>query len=315
MYLTHRIASAIVTMALAAVMVFLVVRLIPGDPVMIMLGEAAGGDPAVVARVRQEMGLDQPIIFQFLQWAARLLKGDLGVSIRSGEPVFDEVMRRIPRSLELIAAGLLIAVVLGIPLGIVSARNRGNALGVLSSVMSIVGFSAPVFVTGVILVVVFGVWLQALPPSGFVSLSEDPWLHLMCLVMPALAIGVNFMGVVSRVTRASLIDTIDKDYIALARSKGLSRSKALYKHALPNAMVPVFAIVGIRAGSLLGGTVIIEALFDWPGLSSLLVSASFARDYPLMQGSLVAIFVLFVIISLLIDMAQSLIDPRVRTSR
>jgi peptide/nickel transport system permease protein len=311
----HRIGSAVVTLALAALAVFLIVRLIPGDPVMIMLGEAAGGDPAVVARVRQEMGLDQPLVFQFFHWAERLLHGDFGQSIRSGEPVFDEVMRRIPRSLELIVAGLLIALLLGLPLGIISARNRGRALGALSSVISIIGFSAPVFVTGVILVIVFGVWLQVLPPSGYIAFSEDPWLHMACLVMPALAIGLNFMGVVSRVTRASLVDTMDKDYVALARSKGLSRGKALYRHALPNAMTPVISIIGIRAGSLLGGTVIIEALFDWPGLSSLLVSASFARDYPLMQGCLMAIFALFVIISLCIDLAQSFFDPRVRASQ
>ncbi|MFD1198245.1 ABC transporter permease [Brucella gallinifaecis] len=310
----RRTASAAVTLALAAIAIFLIVRLIPGDPVMIMLGEGAGGDPAVVMRVRQEMGLDKPLPMQFFFWLERLLHGDLGVSIRSGEPVLSEVLRRIPRSLELIGAGLMISVILGLPLGIISARNRGNLLGGLTSFIATIGFSAPVFVTGVLLVLVFGVWLQILPPSGFVPFAEDPWLHLSCLVMPALAIGLNFMGVVSRVARASLVDILHKDYVALARSKGLTRSQALNRHALPNALVPVISIVGIRAGSLLGGAVIIEALFDWPGLSSLLVSASFARDYPLMQGSLLAIFAIFILISLLIDLTQSIFDPRLRAA-
>lgn len=313
-YLSQRLVSAVLTLAIAAIAVFLVVHMIPGDPVMIMLGEAAGGDPATVARVRQELGLDQPLVMQFFHWAIRLVQGDFGLSLRSGEPVLDELLIRIPRSLELIGAGLLVAVGLGLPLGIISARNRGNVRGAVSSIVSIVGFSAPVFVSGVLLVVVFAVWLQILPSSGYVALAEDPLLHFSCLVLPALAIGLNFMGVVARVTRASLVDTMDKDYVSLARSKGLSRGKAMIRHALPNAMVPVIAIIGIRAGNLLGGTVIVEALFDWPGLSSLLVSASFSRDYPVMQGCLIAIFALFIIISLLIDLAQSFFDPRVRAS-
>lgn len=313
-FLGHRLSSALLTLAIAAVAVFLVARMIPGDPVMIMLGEATGGDPAAVARMRNELGLDRSLFVQFGNWAMRLLQGDFGVSIRSGQPVLDDLLLRIPRSLELIAGGLMVAVLLGLPLGILSARNRGRLSGALSSIVSVIGFSAPVFVSGVILVVVFGVWLQLLPSSGYVPFADDPLLHLSCLVLPSLAIGLNFMGVVARVTRASLIDTMDNDYVALARAKGLSRGRAMIRHALPNAMVPVIAIIGIRAGNLLGGTVIVEALFDWPGLSSLLVSASFSRDYPVIQGSLIAIFAIFILISLLIDLAQSFFDPRVRAT-
>lgn len=308
----HRLSSALLTLFIAAIAVFLVVQMIPGDPVMIMLGEAAGGDPAIVERVRRELGLDQPLVVQFWYWASRLLQGDFGLSLRSGEPVLGELLVRIPRSLELIAGGLMVAVVLGLPLGIISARNRGKPSGALSSIVSVIGFSAPVFVSGVLLVIVFAVWLQWLPSSGYVAFSDDPLLHLSCLVLPSLAIGLNFMGVVARVTRASLIDTMGRDYVTLARAKGMSRGRAMIHHALPNAMVPVIAIIGIRAGNLLGGTVIVEALFDWPGLSSLLVSASFARDYPVMQGALIAIFALFIVISLAIDLAQSFFDPRVR---
>lgn len=313
-FFLERLLSSLITLAIAAVAVFLIVHMIPGDPVMIMLGEAAGGDPETVARVTRELGLDKPLLTQFLHWVGNIAQGDFGTSIRSGEPVAEALLLRIPRSLELILGGLIVAVLLGLPLGVISARKRDTLIGTLSSTVAVIGFSAPVFVTGVLLVACFAVWLQWLPSSGYVAFGDDPWLHLSCLLLPSLAIGINFMGVVARVTRASLIDTMRRDYVSMARSKGLSRSRALIRHALPNAMVPVIAIIGIRAGNLLGGTVIVEALFDWPGLSSLLVSASFARDYPLMQGSLISIFALFIVISLMIDLAQSFFDPRVRAA-
>lgn len=313
-FIAGRLASALLTLVLASIVVFASIHLLPGDPVVMLLGEQAGADPEAVALVTRELGLDRPLLSQFLSWAGGLLEGDLGHSLRNGEPVLDELLRRIPRSLELVVGGLLVAVAFGLPLGVLAARDRGRLPGMAASVIAVVGFSAPVFVSGILLVLVFSLRLGLLPSSGYVAFAEDPLLHLSCLVLPSLAIGINFMGVVARMTRASLIDSMAKDYVRLARAKGLSRGKAMTRHALPNALVPVIAIVGIRAGNLLGGTVIVEALFDWPGLSSLLVSASFARDYPLMQGSLLAIFAIFIVISLMIDLAQGLVDPRVRAN-
>lgn len=311
-FLLRRLASALVTLALAAGVVFIAIHLLPGDPVAIMLGDQAGSDPVAVARVRSQLGLDLPLGTQFAHWAGAVAHGDLGVSLRTGEPVADELARRIPRSLELIGAGLLVAVVLGVPLGVVAARSRGRLAGMAASVLAVAGFSAPVFVLGILLVLVFSLALGWLPSSGFVSFADDPVQHLLSLILPSLTIGLNFMGVVARMTRASLSDVMSRDYVKLARAKGLPRGKAILRHALPNALVPVIAIIGIRAGNLLGGTVIIEALFDWPGLSSLLVSAAFSRDYPVIQGSLLAIFALFILISLVIDLAQALVDPRIR---
>lgn len=313
-FIAGRLTSALLTLVLASVVVFASIHLLPGDPVVMLLGEQAGADPEAVARVTRELGLDRTLLSQFLTWAGGLFEGDLGHSLRNGEPVLNELLRRIPRSLELVAGGLLVAVVFGLPLGVLAARDRGRLPGTAASVIAVAGFSAPVFVSGILLVLIFSLWLGLLPSSGYVAFAEDPLLHLSCLVLPALAIGINFMGVVARMTRASLIDSMAKDYVRLARAKGLSRGKAMTRHALPNALVPVIAIIGIRAGNLLGGTVIVEALFDWPGLSSLLVSASFARDYPLMQGSLLAIFAIFIVISLLIDLAQGFVDPRVRAN-
>ncbi|AMG35192.1 MULTISPECIES: ABC transporter permease [Achromobacter] len=311
-FLFRRLASAIVTLALATGVVFIAIHLLPGDPVAIMLGDQAGSDPVAVARVRAQLGLDLPLGTQFTHWAGALAHGDLGVSLRTGEPVADELARRIPRSLELIGAGLLVAVLLGVPLGVVAARSRGRLAGAAASVVAVAGFSAPVFVLGILLVLLFSLALGWLPSSGFVAFSDDPVQHVLALILPSLTIGLNFMGVVARMTRASLSDVMGRDYVKLARAKGLPRGKAILRHALPNALVPVIAIVGVRAGNLLGGTVIIEALFDWPGLSSLLVSAAFSRDYPVIQGSLLAIFALFILISLVIDLAQGFVDPRIR---
>jgi len=311
-YLRRRLAAAALTLLLASLVVFASIHFLPGDPVVILLGEQIGGDPAVVEAMRHQLGLDRPVHEQFVVWIGNIFDGDLGRSIRTGEPVMIDLLVRVPRSLELIVAGLFVAVLLGVPLGVISARERGRPAGTIASIAAVAGFSAPVFVTGILLVIVFSLWLELLPSSGYVAFSDDPLLHLSCLVLPATAIGVAFMGVVARMTRASLSDTMRRDFVRLARAKGLSRELAIRRHALPNALVPVIAIVGIRAGNLLGGTVIVEALFDWPGLSSLLVSASFSRDYPVMQGTLIAIFVIFIVISFLMDLCQGLIDPRVR---
>lgn len=311
-FLLRRLGSAAITLALATGVVFIAIHLLPGDPVAIMLGDQAGSDPVAVARVRTQLGLDLPLGTQFTHWAGALARGDLGVSLRTGEPVADELARRIPRSLELIGAGLLIAVLLGVPLGVVAARSRGRLAGALAAVIAVAGFSAPVFVLGILLVLLFSLALGWLPSSGFVPFSDDPLQHCLALILPSLTIGLNFMGVVARMTRASLADVMGRDYVKLARAKGMPRGRAILRHALPNALVPVIAIVGVRAGNLLGGTVIIEALFDWPGLSSLLVSAAFSRDYPVIQGSLLAIFALFILISLVIDLAQGFVDPRIR---
>ena len=314
-FLGRRLAASAFMIAIAATIVFFSVHLLPGDPVLILLGEQGAADAEVVARLRAQLNLDAPLYQQYLDWLGGLFSGDLGESLQTGLPVTEEVLRRIPRSLELIVAGLAFAILLGIPMGVVAARRRAAPAGLVVSAVAVAGFSAPVFVTGILLVIVFSLWLGILPSSGYVAFGADPLGHLAAGLMPALTIGINFMGVVTRMTRASLTEVLRRDFVRAARARGLSHRAAIRRHALPNALVPVVAILGVRAGNLLGGTVIIESLFDWPGLSSLLVSACFARDYPMIQGALLAIFVLFAFISLVADLIQSLIDPRMRTGR
>ena len=216
-FLARRLTSAFITLALATGVVFIAIHLLPGDPVAIMLGEQAGSDPLAVSKVRAQLGLDQPLGAQFARWIGALAHGDLGVSLRTGEPVADELARRIPRSLELIGAGLLAAVALGVPLGVVAARARGRLAGMAAGMLAVAGFSAPVFVLGILLVLVFSLGLGWLPSSGFVAFADDPLQHCLSLILPAMTIGLNFMAV-ARMTRASLTDVMGKDYVKLARA-------------------------------------------------------------------------------------------------
>ena len=312
MFLCRRLAAAAIMVAIASTLVFFLIHLLPGDPVLLLLGEQGASNPEVVGRLRQKLNLDAPLPTQYVRWVGRIVRGDLGESFQTGLPVAQEVARRIPRSLELMVAGLVFAVAVGIPLGILGARRPNALAGWLSSAIAVVGFSSPSFVTGILLIIAFSLWLQLLPSSGYVPPLENPVQHLRHAILPSLTIGTNFMGVVTRMTRASVMDVLVKDFVRTARAKGLSDRLATYRHALPNSLIPVIAILGVRAGNLLGGMVIIEALFDWPGLSSLLVRACFDRDYLMIQGALLAIFVIFVLFSLLVDLCQGLLDPQLR---
>lgn len=311
-FLFRRLGATFIMVAIAATLIFFLIHVLPGDPVVLLLGEQGANNPEVVQRIRTQLNLDAPIPVQYARWVGRLLHGDLGQSLQTGLPVAGEVAKRIPRSLELIALGLLFATAVGIPLGVLSAQRPNAPSGWVVGGVAVFGFSSPVFVTGILLIIAFSLWMGLLPSSGYVPPYEGVARHLQFAVLPSLTIGLNFMGVVTRMTRASLGDVLRKDYVRTAWAKGLAERVTLYRHALPNALIPIIAIIGVRAGNLLGGMVIIEALFDWPGLSSLLVRACFDRDYPIIQGALLAILLLFVVISLTVDVCQSLVDPKLR---
>jgi peptide/nickel transport system permease protein len=311
-YLAHRFIVALVTLFIVSTLIFAIIHLLPGDPVMILLGEQAVSSPEVVAKVRQQLRLDQPLYVQYLRWLHGLVRLDFGVSLQNAVPVAQEIRTRIPRSLELISASLLVAAAVGIPLGAVGARAPASPLGWVSTLVAILGLSTPVFVTGVVFVVVFSLKLGLFPSSGYVPPAEDPAGHLLYAVLPAVTLGFGFIGVVVRMTRASLLDVLGKAYVRTARAKGLAERRVVYRHALSNALVPVITVLGVRAANLLGGMVIVESFFNWPGLSSLLVRSAYDRDYPMLQGALFSIFAMFILISLLIDLLHGLVDPRVR---
>jgi len=311
-FLAQRFAAAFVTLFIVSTLIFLIIHLLPGDPVLILLGEQAVSSPEVVAKVRHQLRLDQPLHVQYLGWLRGLVRLDFGVSLQNAVPVAQEIRTRTPRSLELIAASLLIAAAIGIPLGVVGARAPASPLGWLATLLAMLGLSTPVFVSGVVFVVVFSLKLGLVPSSGYVPPGEDLAGHLLYAVLPAATLGFGFMGVVVRMTRASLLDVLGKPYVRTARAKGLPERGVVYRHALSNALVPVVTVLGVRAANLLGGMVIVESLFNWPGLSSLLVRSAYDRDYPMLQGALFAILTMFILISLLIDLLHGWIDPRVR---
>lgn len=311
-FLARRVSASLLMILIAGTFVFFIIHMLPGDPVALILGEYGTADSEVVERIRKQLRLDLPIHVQYYEWAKGMLQLDLGDSLQTGVPVAKELRRRIPRSLELIFLSLLIATIMGIPLGILGARHPNSPSGWFSSVVAVLGFSSPVFVTGIALIIVFSLSIKLLPSSGYVSLLKDIFGHLRYVVLPSFTLGLGFMGVVIRMTRASFLDVMGKDYIRTARAKGLSETIVVYRHTLLNSLIPVIAVLGVRAGNLLGGTVIIESLFNWPGLSSLLVRSCYDRDYPMIQGCLISIFIMFVVISLMVDLFQGILDPKLR---
>ena len=311
-YVAFRIWASLLTLAIVGTLVFSIIHLLPGDPVLILLGEQGASSPEVVAKIRRQLRLDLPLGSQYYEWVRGVARLEFGVSLQNGVPVLQELRARIPRSLELILASLVIAAALGLPLGVLGARYSNRSLGWLSSLAAVFSLSMPSFVTGVILVVTFSLKFQLFPSSGYVAPSEDLVGHLLYAILPSLTLGIGFVGVVIRMTRGGLLDVLGKGYVRTARAKGLPERRVLYRHALTNALIPVITLIGVRAGNLLGGMVIVESLFNWPGLSTLLVRSCYDRDYPMMQGTLLAIFALFIVISLAIDLCHATVDPRLR---
>lgn len=312
-YILNRVGIALLTVLTASSLVFFALRLLPGDPVLIALGEGGRATPEVVHQMRVRMGMDGPIYAQYVHWIFTTLTLDMGTSIQTNRPISLEILQRLPRSLELMLFGLAVSIGIGLPTGVIAARNKG-ILGALASGGALAALSAPTFVKGLLLVIVFSLTLGILPSSGYVEFFSDPLQNLKTAILPSVTLGLGFAGVVQRVVRASMLETLNKDYVRTARSTGMSMRAAVYKHALPNAMIPVLSVIGIRVGSMLGGMVVIENLFNWPGLSSYLIEACYARDYPAIQSTLVIIFTIYAFISLVVDLLMAAIDPRRRNA-
>ncbi len=309
-YILRRLGVALFLMLGTASLVFLVIHLIPGDVASIIAGERATSEQ--VASVRRALGLDRPLAFQYLDWLSKVARGDLGNSLVSGRPVLQDLVLQVPRTLELMVCALLVALSLGIPAGVLAAVARGRTIDLATSTLGLLGLSVPSFVVGTLLALILGVYLRWLPISGFVSFDEDPAHHLKLLVMPGVALGLSMAGVVMRMTRSTMLEVLGEDYIRTARAKGLAERIVRYRHALRNAVIPVVSVVGVQAGTLLGGTVIIEFIFNWPGLSSLLIRGIFQRDAPLVQGVILLISGAFILINLLVDVVNARLDPRIR---
>lgn len=312
-WLMKRIGVSILLVWIVASVVFLAIHLVPGDPAELLL--SSGGvtpDPAAVDELRHRLGLDQPIAVQYANDFVRLLQGDLGRSMKDESSIADAIMRRLPRTLELIAAAGFIGILIGLPAGTLAAIRRGGLFDRVGSWLAALGLAIPVFVMGTLLVLLFAQIWRVVPAGGYVAFAQDPWLHLKLLSMPALTIALHLAPVVFRITRASVLDVASRDYVRTARAKGVGASAVLVRHVVRNALMPIVTVIGLQLGGLLGGTVLVEFVFNWPGVSSLLVESVSSRDYPEVVAIVLVISILFVGLNLLIDLIYGALDPRVR---
>jgi peptide/nickel transport system permease protein len=307
-----RISVSIALVWIVASIVFLAIRLVPGDPAELLLSQGGvAPDPAAVQQLREQLGLTLPLGVQYADNMDKLLHGDLGDSLQDDSPVVDEIMQRLPRTLELIGVAAIEALLLGIPAGLIAALRRGGVFDRFVSTAAALGLAVPVFVVGTLLVLVFAQNLHWVSAGGYAPIT-DPARHFALLAMPATTIALGLYAVVFRMTRASVLDVSLRDYVRTARAKGLKRHQVVLRHVLRNALIPVITVVALNLGGLLGGTVLVEYVFNYPGLSGMLVDAVNARDYPEVQGVVLVISILFVTLNLLVDFLYAALDPRVR---
>jgi len=305
-----RVLATIPVLLGIVLLAFVLMRLVPGDVVDAMLAESAQ-DPLVAAELRRVFGLDRPAPVQLLDYLGGLARGDLGTSLRTGRPVLEEIGARLPATLELAIAALIVSLIVAIPSGVISATRRNRLPDYAARAVSLFGLSVPNFWLGILLITLFAVQLRLLPSGGFASFS-DPVTNLKLLIMPAVTLGASIAAVTMRMTRSSLLEVLEQEYVRTARSKGLRERSVIYGHALRNALIPVVTILGIQTGRLLGGTVVIEQVFGWPGIGSMVVRAISQRDYPLIQGSVVFLALTFVLVNLAVDILYLYLDPKLR---
>ena len=311
-YALKRILVAIILVWVVATIVFSILHLIPGDPAELL--SSSGGvlpPPEAIAALRAEMGLDRPLLEQYFGYLKGLMAGDLGKSFQDGFPVGAEIATRLPRTLELIFTATLLAIAFGLPLGAAAARRQGGGLDRALSALASVQLSMPVFVIGTLLILLFAQTLRWVPAGGYIAFAKDPWMHLVHLSMPAFTIAVGLSAVIFRMARTTVIETLERDWVRTARAKGLPQRQVMRRHVVRNALGPVLTVVGLNVGTLLGGTVLVEYVFNWPGLSGFLVSAVEQRDYPAVQGIVLVISFLFILINLCVDLLYSALDPRI----
>jgi peptide/nickel transport system permease protein len=315
MWIAKRIGTAALLVWIVISIVFLAIRFVPGDPAELLLSQGGTSpDPYIVAELRSQLGLDVPIWQQYLLNLQQLSRFHLGQSLQDEAPVAEEILKRLPRTLELIGVAAVLSVLIGIPCGVVAALRRGGLFDRIVTWLAGLSLAIPVFVVGTVLVLVLAQWLRLVPAGGFTPFATDPLRHVTQLLMPALAIASNLTPVVLRMTRASVLDVMLKDYVRTARAKGVAPRRITIRHILRNALIPVVTVLGLHLGTLLGGTVLVEFVFNYPGLSGLLVDAVNARDYPMVEGVVLVISVLFVLLNLAMDLIYAALDPRVRHS-
>lgn len=302
----------LVTLLGIAVLVFLLVRLIPGTVVEELLGQGALVTPETLRSLREFFGLDQPLAVQFAHWIARVARGDLGESWRSNRPVLALLASSLPVSAELAVLAIAVALAAGIPVGVLSAARPRSALDGVARVGSTLALSVPAFWQGTIFILLFSLYLRWMPPLQWVPLGRHPLANLALMALPALTLGTASGAMVARMTRSSMLEALGQDYVRTARAKGVGALRVLGRHALRNALIPVVTVVGVQMGYLLGGIVVVEDVFSLPGAGRLLLDALFQRDYPVVQGTILVLAALFMLVNLGADVLYAVLDPRIR---
>ncbi|BCG82828.1 MULTISPECIES: ABC transporter permease [unclassified Mesorhizobium] len=309
-YILRRMVSTIAVMAIVGIFVFLLLRLAPGDPATIIAGNK--GTPEMIAAIREQLGLDQPLPVQFVHWALSVLGGDLGTSILTGRPVSELISQRLEPTLSISILTMILSVTVGVSFGILAAWRTGGLVDRILTAFATLGFSVPVFVVGFFLIYVLAISARWLPVQGYVSIDGGlgPWF--VHLILPTVTLGLGYIAFIARVTRASMLEVLSEDYMRTAAAKGASSYAMLFHHALKNAGVPILTVIGISFAYLIGGVVLTETVFNIPGIGRLVVDAVNNRDYPIIQGVLILTSGLYVLINLTVDLAYTLIDPRIR---
>ena len=306
----HRVVAIVPVLLLVSVGAFALLHLTPGDPIDAMMAESV--DASVKENLRRELGLDRPLAEQYVRWMGRVLRGDLGRSIRNGEPVMENVGRRLRPSLQLAGMAMGVSLLIAFPIGIVSAARRNTSVDRAGTTFALFGICMPNFLLALLLIFFFGVTLRWLPISGYTDPFDEPLAGVRSLVLPALTLGLALAAVVMRTLRSSLLDALGEDYVRTARAKGVSEWGIIRGHVLKNAMIPVVTVLGLQLGTLIGGAVVTEYVFALPGVGRLVVDAVFARDYPLVQGVVLLIAIGFILSNLVVDLLYGLLDPRIR---
>ncbi|MBT9290932.1 ABC transporter permease [Prosthecodimorpha staleyi] len=304
-YVLGRLAMAFLTIFVTTVAVTLLIHLVPGDPVQIMYSQSQGTTPEQIEEIRRSLGLDQPIYIQYLTFVGKLLHGDLGHTIRGHQPVLDVIMQRLPNTLLLASAAMMVAIAIGLPIGFLAAYKRGTLLDTSLMIGAIAGVSIPHFWLGLLLLLVFAVDLGWFPVSG---------TGLANLVLPAVTLGLSNAAVIARMTRSSMIDTMHQDFVRTAEAKGLPKAVVLHRHVLRAGLVPIITMMGLQFSFMMGGAIVVENIFAWNGVGRMAIEAIFQRDYPVIQGFILTFSTVVVLVSLLMDTVYALVDPRIRRS-
>lgn len=303
-YVARRVLISIPTIFGVATVIFLLVRLLPGDPARTIAGVLA--TPEDVERIRHQFGFDQPLYVQYVTYMTHLLTGNLGVSTRTGAPVTEEIFSRLPYTLELAAISTVLSVLIGVTLGVIAATRRGTPLDLLISGLAVFGLSMPVYWLGLMLIIVFSIEIHVFPAAG----AQDP----LGFVLPSVTLAMFSLALVARQSRSAMLEVLGQDFVRTARAKGAPLRTVLVKHALRNALLPVVTVIGLQFGALIGGAVLTETVFSWPGVGRLLVDSIFSRDYPVVQGVVLMLAVAFIFVNLLVDLLYAYVDPRIRYS-